>query len=1069
MTKTISLLTKISLIIFALIMPFALFDIMPIKNSLKADTVYDEYSNSVSITNSSFNSTSSVYSKGDVTGWTRKWKNTGATTMIIDVTDKFSDYMSSEYFLKENPGKKGYDNKIMMINSASSSPNATGYNDEAKSEGYISNTISLSANSYYQFQVSMKTTSFTDSSEFGSIYISGLVDENGQSVELASEKKSSSTWQTYYFYISTANTTQTITIDLWLGTDELPSPGAVFFDDVIGIQLSENAYYNNMEQRQSEGKEFVSVQLEDRNIIDTTSLNFDFEKSTDDSLNNLVDWNKTNCSANAHAMILDMNEGNFKNITTFTYPGTDLSYENTKSMVLWSTNDGYVSTQSLPFEIKSHGLYKLTMYVKTADLSKGAFTVSLNETSKIKEEFEYLENYTLKSATSSSITSNSTNNFINGYTELTFYIQGHNRYDSELELQLNLGSESNLAKGAVVIDNITLELVSSENFKTDGNLLELTTLTTDITETIANGQFNKSENGDNKLNYPLIPANWEISQSSSAWKKEIGIINIYNDYFNSYSNTYNYYWAEGLSNPGSPNKYGSTNDVNNILMIYNQKQDYQSISSTSFEIAKNTYKKLSFSFKTYGENASINVKLIDEDGFTILNDKAIFSSEWSVYECVINSGESTKNLQLVIELGTQEEKVSGYVFIDYVELVDSDEESFQSSTTQIDLSGFMLNLDPNNEITNTISTSIAFSGTHESGSNANGGIIKGANNDSYYFIDKNGEAQSIDDGSLITNVLVIETNTISTYKLTSNFSLNLTSGSYYKLSFRLLTSFPSYTGSHIHNGKETDSKFGVKIGLSNYSLIEGLISNEGWKEFTIFFSASEDLESNFIVSLVSDCLSTTGYAYVTDIKWEESDSDSYNSAKNNDNFGKTIFTTTLDASDEEDDEDSADTNENQQSPSTDNTTWLLVPSLIMGLALIIAIVGFSLRHIKVKKFDKKTKENYDREQSLHADILMNEAKDIQKAEIESLKEKINELSKELEELENKNKETIALSRKEGKVTKDIEKQFKSYAQKRNSLQKTIEEYNEHLTYVESSDYLLSIQKKLISNKENNKK
>ena len=105
MTKTISLLTKISLIIFALIMPFALFDIMPIKNSLKADTVYDEYSNSVSITNSSFNSTSSVYSKGDVTGWTRKWKNTGATTMIIDVTDKFSDYMSSEYFLKENPGK----------------------------------------------------------------------------------------------------------------------------------------------------------------------------------------------------------------------------------------------------------------------------------------------------------------------------------------------------------------------------------------------------------------------------------------------------------------------------------------------------------------------------------------------------------------------------------------------------------------------------------------------------------------------------------------------------------------------------------------------------------------------------------------------------------------------------------------------------------------------------------------------------------------------------------------------------------------------------------------------------
>ncbi len=1055
MTKT-KTLAKISMCALAAVLPMAMIGLMPVKNVLSA-SVREEYISPVTISNSSFNSISTTYSDGDVTGWKRKWGSTGAKTMIIDVVDKWDTYSKNTYRLKENPEKMGADNKVLMINSAASSPNDESFVASSVSEGYISNAISLAANSYYEFQVSMKTASFDDAQQFGSIYISGLIDDEGERVQnFAVEGIAPQTWQTYYFYISTGAKEQSVTIDLWLGTDEMPSTGVAFFDEVRGSQLSENAYYASIANKEDGGKHFEEKALGGRNIIDTNSINFNFEKDNSGAINTLVDWKEDGeKTPGAHARVFDLDEGIFTNTTSLAYPGHDLSANNTKALAMWTEEEGYISLKSQPFEIKSMARYKITARVKTTELT-GGFSISARETDKIKNDFEYLSFYTPKSVTSNAISANGTNKFINEYSEVSICVQGHDRYDSEIELVLNLGSKDAKAKGGVVVDNIVLEVIDSASFEENSSLVLGTSESAD--GAIANGNFNKAEPQDNKLTYPVSPANWKIETSGLGHKQEAGIINIYNKYFEKY----NFYWNEGLANPGSPNKYGTTDDVNNILMLFNDTADFQNITSDPFKLEAGSFNKLSFRFKTLGEGTKINVRLEDEDGVVLLNDKAIASDEWADYECEINAGEASTSVKLIIELGNSKEKVKGYAFFDYVELIASSKEAFDNAQTKVDLSGFMLSLDPNGEISNNISSSSAFKGEIEVGSigAANGGIIKGKDNDSYFYIDDKGEIKSIDDGSLTTNALIIETNTPSTYKLSSVFKLTTEADKYYSLSFRLLTSFPGFSGEHKHGDDVIDGKFGVSVGLSGFDSVKNLTSNDGWKEFTILFKASSANEANFSMSLVSDCLETTGYAYMTDIKWQTSDEETFNAASGKSSFGKTLFTSK--AANTTDDEKPGD--DNSASTETDNMLWILIPSLIMGAAVIIAVIGFGLRHVKFKKIEKVHKEEYDREQTLSSDVLINQAKDIQKAEIEAVNGDIAKLEKEIDLLEEENKLTVAKSREEGRVTKEIEREFKSYANKSSKLQKKIAELKEHKAYIETADYLLAVEKRIVANK-----
>ncbi len=1055
MTKT-KFVTKLSLCALAAALPLALVGLVPSAVPAAHADYELQHQAAVSITNSSFNSINTVNARDDVSGWKRKWDNTGATTMIIDTGSAFGEYSNNTYFLNKTnpeegsiiPGKKGADNKILMINSASKSPSSSDYVAKEVSEGYVSNDISLSANSYYEFQVSVKSASFDDASEFGSIYFK---DSNDKAIEgLSVVNINAPDWQTYYFYIATGSQAESVNIELWLGSESKPSTGVIFFDEVYGKQLSENAFYEDLASREKESGAFVrKSEKNDRNIINTDDINFNFEKDNSQAPNTLVDWSVEDQNEKGNYEVFELNEANFNRITSLAYPGADFSANNTKALALWAEN-GYVSLKSKPVEIKALGLYKITALVKTAEL-EGNFTLTARETESINDNFTYLKKagYKPMSKTTANLTSNGTNAFINNYYELTMYVQGHDRYNSEIELLLNLGSSDNFAKGGVIVDDITVELVSTADFSTEGNSLVLQTAP-QASATIANGQFNNAVFNDNSFSFPAKAADWTVKQSDSAFVKENGIISTYDKYFKQYSSLD---WAKGLANPGI-----STDDVNNILMMYNSQADYQSISSQAFTLAAGSYNTLSFKYKT--PDTHINVKLVDEDGVVILNRKNISSADWSTFECTIFAGEASSSVTLTIELGNEKDPASGYSFFDSVVLNSADKDVFENAAIKVDLSGFMLNLDPEGTISSNITTPNAFTGTNEIGS-GRGGIIIGAGNDVYKYVNADNDELSIDDGSLKNNVLVIETDSEATYKMTSLFTISTEADKYYELKFRLLTSLPAYFGEHIHDGKESAETFGVKIGLDGYKLVEGLTSNDGWKEFTILFKGSAG-NNKFVASLVSHCSDTAGAMFLTDISWRESSAESYSAASERDAFNKTLFTTAVSETTETPDDN---TTPNTPAPTIGQTLWIAIPSLIMGLVVIFAVLAFALRNIKIKKVEKKRKEDYDRSQSLNNDIITNEAKAMQKAELAKANEEIAKLENEIAELDSLNKETVAKSRKEGRVTKEIEKEFKAFAQKRAKIQKTLDEYKEHKAYVESADYVLDAQKKITADKQ----
>ena len=1016
----------------------------------------------VSITNGGFDSISGTYYEGDPNGWTRHYGTTGAKTMIIDTGSNFSTYASGTYYLRENPENNGDDNKILMINSANTNPNSDNFAPKEISEGYISNSISLSANSYYEFSVAMKTTSFSDlNNTFGSIYISGLSDENDQAVDVQIEAETATDWTVYYFYIATGSQDQAVQVELWLGTNQRPSTGVVFFDEVCAQRLSENAYYKNIQLNQQSGVDcVVAGDINDATIIDTSSLNFDFEKSLDGVVNNLVDWKVDSTGVNGYAQILPLNQGIFESTTNFTYPGSDFSANNTQALALWA-EDGFVKVESLPLEIKSLGLYKITFNVKISEITQGEFTISLNETDDIKNRFSYLSSYTLGSKTSSAITENGSDKFINEYAQVEFYVQGHDRYDSQIQIAFNLGSSQNYASGAVVIDNIIVEVVDSENFSTEGNVLQLATATASET-TFKNGYFNSAKNQTNTLDKPVAPADWTITQPDNAGVKKAGIINVYSKYFDEY----NYDWSENLANPGSPDEYSSTDDVNNILMLYNENANYQSILSSTFELTANTYYTLTFKYKTLAD-AWFNLQITDSSSIQLLNQQNIASGEWKTYQCQIFTGEGASTASLTIEFGNQDNLVSGYAFFDNFIISESSEQAFENAEVQIDLSGFMLNLDANNQIGNNITSFNAFTGKIDSGNSnsAKGGVIKGAGNDAFKYVNSNGE-MPIDDGSLTKNVLAIQTDLPATYTLTSNFPVAAKAETqYYALTFRLLTSFPSFDGVHMHDDEEVDTTFGVSIGISGFDKVEGLKASDGWQEFTILFSVTEDSDASFTFSLISDCLDTTGYAFLTDIAWNASDAETYNQANRQEAFGSTLFTATATAATEDDDDSATDDTTTQpEDGNNDETLWLLIPSIILALALIFAIVAFALRHVKIKKSAKVEKQKYDRDESLHADIITNQAKEIQNAEIAKIDEHIASIKAQIAEIEEDNKQTIAKAREHGKVTGAVEKQFKTFASKRAALQKSVDQLEEHKAFVQTKDYLISIEKRILASK-----
>ncbi|MEG1500260.1 MAG: hypothetical protein RR400_04275, partial [Clostridia bacterium] len=200
-----------------------------------AEDVLGKSSEEISIDNGKFNSSSSASLQTSPYGWTKIESDSTLKAGVITVADqKTFENNSESYGLSnnENPSKFGgdvNDNKVLMINSENATTNF----------GFKSSPITLTPNSFYVFNIKMKTMN----ESVGSIYLSGLSEKYTVANSFIAEPSHNWANGQFYIFVKTGIETKTTNIELWLGSkDSVKSSGAVFFDNIDLFKTSDKTF-----------------------------------------------------------------------------------------------------------------------------------------------------------------------------------------------------------------------------------------------------------------------------------------------------------------------------------------------------------------------------------------------------------------------------------------------------------------------------------------------------------------------------------------------------------------------------------------------------------------------------------------------------------------------------------------------------------------------------------------------------------------------------------------------------------------------------------------------------------
>lgn len=1075
----------------------------------------NSHSESVTITNASFGKASNPYSSGNTfDGWSAIETESKAFGAIIntdtDATSKnsFANNKTS-YHLDENPYTHStQDTRVLMINSITEKGSA----QEAK-KGYRSSSITLQANSYYKFTIAVKVALNKSQQEAGasvcaSVYLNGLKDKDGNPIHIGYEDLTNTSWQEVNFFVATGKSSQTVTLDLYLGSaNGQTSQGAVFFDDAQGTRYSQNEFYDelksagyenvdNYKTYQSSAKEsvfLVNDLIESKPYIDNLNdYNFDFEKDILDESDTLGSEFMIAKKQNGHALIqdiLNMQSNDFKNLTGYDYVGTDLGVNNKQALLLYTgkkvngvmqNESGYVGVESKEIDIKAHTIYKISLKAKISKIDgNGAFYLKVQENDNVIKTYypDILTDdsedstktlYTLNNGKTTSLTSNTTNSFENDYQTLTFFVKGHSLYNSSINLELWLGDEENLVKGCVVVDNITVEYATSSDYSNATNKLELkSALPSDLG--VTNGRFNSSENEKAEENYLVTATDWTVNKQDN--KCDSGIIYLYDQdsYDQMYSsNKTKYPWA-GIF---PENKANSTaTKPNNVYLMNNRTASYQSITSKEFTLSENAYHKLSFSYynqnSTIDETSKIKVEVIDNNGAVLFSkDNVVSLNKWDTFEVYFHTHTLLSHTAKVrISLGDEDNKVAGLVYLDDFDFTTNAEfgTNFDSRLNKVDLSKLGLNQNASNEI--SLSGFYTFNDgnydfTTPITSSGIGGIINGQNNPYTEINDK----LRIDG-----NYMVLASRNNGFVKMTSNYTIPFTENEYYKLTFDLATiinasALTSKTDEH-------DCKYGISVEIDGYETISGLLSAEEFKTFEIYYKATSTATPNIVIKLVTDCENTYGTALISNLDFAKVEARDYRLAQTSNDLNDKIYISQTKETVVDNETDNDNKEEETTSTSSDNA-WILASSIITSVALIIGVVAYAMKHVKLKKIEKIKKESYDRKLAVNHDAIMVQAQKIRDEELKTLNQAKESLLNDKASLEEKHKEFIKSAReKDGaKISKEVEKAFKAYNTSINRMNEKINIIKEKIDYTASAEYLLVIERRVLAEQdENNQK
>lgn len=1009
--------------------------------------------------------------KDSVTGWTKDSSSDDSDNLKYGVVNFKDDdgYDSEEWGVTTKP-EMPTDNradtayyKNLMINSQ----------DEGHKFGFNSNkSISLEANSYYAISVYLYTHKDASSDPNASIYLDGILTEDDDNYKSSMFENITTlgAWEKYTFYVDTSSDSKTVTIGLWLGTKTTNSKGAVFFNNVEIIRYSEASYYNTTSQIEDNDNDNHNIISFSKNYTKPfDQLNGD-EYTTDHSSfedSSASIWTKKNQSttdpqSQMYKIINVRSDVTLPNGEIISAPGSNGSVNNTQALFMYNKSEGYQSAESPKFTIGQLAYYRLSFWAKSdCDTGDGATVLLVDKSEKDA----------ISDASITLSTTTETNKYHNDWTQYNFYIYGASQKNTQVAVQVWLGTQDDKTDGYVFVDDFRLEEIDYDTYNSNSSASNSATFNLNNASdkyTIANGEFDKTQNSDSATTYPLTPASWTSTVTRDG-KTYSGTQNIYSGIVDTDTQSFNKNKANyGIKNylPVCPPAFPLEDSHNNVLMIGSSDELLsQTYTSSSFTLSADSYYTLSLYIMTdYTKDSSINngarITLSSETKTIFDQYNIIYNDfEWHKISVNIKTGVNDESATLALQF----ENCTGHIFIDKVELRTITEniyndELYSKTTKSIDLT--YENFD--NKTFGKITSDVETPNNWTYGQDTEEGVYAGIKNiDSFNNIPASPSKEK--------TYLYIESLHDGNYYYTSKEKYNFSSETFYKITLNVYTIGIEREEPN-DNDKDGKIIYGASIMLTDAEdiILKGINTNGNWKTYTIYASFTEDVTSTIRLSLGSTDEDCRGLVLFDNLVISTFESvDDYNAEIEEAEEGLFATFTNYTPPEEEEDEEST--------PWSSSFNWLILPSLITGLAIIIAVIGYYIKKITFNR-KPKIKTNYDRRKTLDKDIdkrekiaLRQQIIDELRAELSSIdqeiadfnvlaEEKLNQIKEQIHsEQEELKKEKLEIEIRKKEATANREKQLKASPEFVSNT-KAEREYNNFIAKLDRQE--MAIQRKI---------
>jgi len=985
---------------FALLQNGMLFSFMNFDGA-QPSVVEASYDNNMtsSLSNNNFASFSSSskypYSPSS---WTASTTNVPAHLKAGVINGKKSvfDTKYTEYGLAANDYAElpspATDDYALMINTGRSQT----------SFGYTTNSaLSLSANSYYEIRALVRTSKLNASNPNSaqgkaSIYLTGDSFNTNADASLTN-LVTNGDWSSASFYIATsAFNSENVGIGLYLGEkDANGSMGFVMFDRITVRQISSDLY--DGARVALHDMPFVSkVDLRSTPVLvgeDGYVVNGEFSETP---LNWTIDRSNAFASNSEYSVQKVVNVNNSE-IPDYAGPGSNFKTGNDFAYMIYNKRPTSVGIKSSDILIRQHGLYRISFYIKTSQLSNNA-----GVTARISGTIDGDTTTTIEPVEFTGVSSYNVSNSTNGWSQYVFYVVGHPYYDSTVNLELWLGSPSGTtANGYAFFDSVSTQRVSDAQMTsgiskdTNSKTIKMYKSPTEAESTFANGFFNFASNQNGDIIYPLLPTSWtHITSDVNAEQL--------NQLASGVVNTSPAHWAANkanyplANNPGLTPLQTSVSTSNNILMLGNKSPQAQSFVSTTANVNSNEYKLVSVMVRTQIDpkqgsnmNAGAYIQLKNDAGMILAEFTNVNSNgEWVVYDFYIRGNLFGNSVSLTLGLGTSVKKISGYAYFDNAEMKniaataydDAHEGSYLSSSDfathivkKVDFKSGSLAFCSADKNASGMYNSYSYKAPDDSYPQVTSGVF---NPESTSYVDNPGARN----GYFSPMVLGISSGTDVYYMYMSNSTYSLNADSFYRLSIWVKTvgvrqlSEESYKydedGERVNNWGASISVIGIDqeftaIDTKDYthqSYKDDVWAFNDYKEYVFLINTTAAISAQIVLALGSSDGLTTGAAFFSDItltSMTESEMQLELAGYGDNIPANVIHVPNTNINDTED----------GLNPNPTPFDWLILPTLIFGVALIIAIVGILVRKLSGRRQAKAyVSTKYDRAQTLLKDV-----------------------------------------------------------------------------------------------------